>query len=129
MPAVSRASQGNAPYTFFYADMKMANFTGLEASYQPGQWGIWGGILLMACGLYVAFFVVHMRFWAIAVMDEKSGRPVLWVGGAFNKNKERFDERYKALIASVKRELGDNFAEETSAANKDSKREATLAGV
>jgi cytochrome c biogenesis protein len=131
MPAVSRASQGNAPFNFFYADMKMANFTGLEASYQPGQWGIWGGILLMAAGLYVAFFVVHMRFWAIAVMDEKSGKPVLWVGGTFNKNKERFEERYNALIAAVKRELGEDLLEDEPTASKDqkAKRETTLAGV
>jgi cytochrome c biogenesis protein len=129
MPAVNRASQGSSPYTFFYADMKMANFTGLEASYQPGQWGIWGGILLMAAGLYVAFFVVHMRFWAIAVMDEKLGKPVLWVGGTFNKNRERFDERYNALIASVKRELGDQLVQDTANKDKQVQRETTLAGV
>jgi cytochrome c biogenesis protein len=130
MPAVNRISQGeNAPVTFFFTDMKMANFTGLEASYQPGQWGIWGGILLMAAGLYVAFFVVHMRFWAIAVKDEKTGQPVLWVGGTFNKNRERFEEKYTALIAAVKRELGDDMVQDAPEASNEPKREATLAGV
>ncbi len=127
MPAVNRASQGQSPYTFFYQDMKMANFTGLEASYQPGQWGIWIGTLLMAAGLFVAFFMVHMRFWAIAVKDEKQGL-VLWVGGAFNKNRERFEERYNALIAAVRRELGEEGTPGETKTN-DRKSERELARV
>ena len=130
MPAVSRASQGtDNSYTFLFSDMKMANYTGLEASFQPGQWGIWIGTILMAIGLFVAFFMVHMRFWAIVVKDEKQGL-VLWVGGTFNKNRDRFEERYNALIAAIKRELGESD-QPKSANKKDQKaeRETTLAGV
>jgi cytochrome c biogenesis protein len=82
----------------------LANFTGLEVSYEPGQWAVWTGCLLMGIGLVIAFYIIHMRFWAIAVHDEKQGL-VLWVGGAFNKNKERFEDKYKALVAAIEREI------------------------
>jgi len=104
-PRFSALSQGPAsPYTFAYADMKMANFTGLEVSFQPGQWGVWAGVLLMAFGLTVAFFMAHLRFWAMVVDDPKKGL-VLWVGGACNKNKERFETRFKELTSAIREEL------------------------
>lgn len=130
MPRFSRiATEPSLPFTFTFSDAVLANYTGLEVSYQPGQWGVWIGTVLMAFGLFVAFFMVHMRFWAIAVKDEKSGQLVLWVGGAFNKNRERFEERYNALVAAIKRELGNEIQDEPSTTDRKGQRETTLAGV
>jgi len=110
---------------------QLANFTGLEVSYEPGQWAVWTGCLLMGIGLVIAFYVIHMRFWAIAVHDEKQGL-VLWVGGAFNKNKERFEDRYQALVAAIQREIQARESEPPLNINKkekESARETTTVGV
>jgi cytochrome c biogenesis protein len=110
---------------------QLANFTGLEVSYEPGQWAVWTGCLLMGVGLVIAFYVIHMRFWAIAVHDEKQGL-VLWVGGAFNKNKERFEDRYNALVLAIQHEIQVREAEPPLNFNKkekESARETTTVGV
>jgi cytochrome c biogenesis protein len=111
-------------------DGVLANFTGLEVSYEPGQWAVWAGCLLMGVGLVIAFYVIHMRFWAIAVHDDKLGL-VLWVGGAFNKNKERFEEKYEALVDAIGRELRARESEPQleNKSNKESARETTTVGV
>jgi cytochrome c biogenesis protein len=109
----------------------LANFTGLEVSYEPGQWAVWTGCLLMGVGLVIAFYVIHLRFWAIAVHDEKQGL-VLWVGGAFNKNKERFEDRYNALVLAIQHEIQVREAEPPLKFNKkekESARETTTVGV
>jgi len=108
----------------------LANFTGLEVSYEPGQWAVWGGCLLMGIGLVIAFYVIHMRFWVTAVHDEKLGL-VLWVGGTFNKNKERFEERYEALVEAIVRELKVREPEtqlESRIEEQESARETTTVG-
>jgi cytochrome c biogenesis protein len=91
-------------FTFAITKARLANFTGLQVSFEPGHYLVWAGCVLMLGGLVVAFYMIHMRFWAVAVHDEKKGL-VLWVGGAFNKNKERFEERYKELVESIQKEL------------------------
>ncbi len=109
----------------------LANFTGLEVSYEPGQWAVWTGCLLMGVGLVIAFYIVHIRFWAIAVHDDKQGL-VLWVGGAFNKNKERFEDRYNALVSAIQREIQVRESEPKLKINKkdkESARETTTVGV
>lgn len=98
------AQEANTGYMFAITDAKQANFTGLQVSFEPGHYFVWAGCVVMLFGLIVAFYMVHMRFWAIAVHDERKGL-VLWIGGAFNKNKERFEERYKKLIEAVEKEL------------------------
>jgi cytochrome c biogenesis protein len=110
---------------------QLANFTGLEVSYEPGQWAVWTGCLLMGIGLVIAFYVIHMRFWAIAVHDQKQGL-VLWVGGAFNKNKERFEDKYNALVSAIQREIQARESEpllSTNKKQKESARETTTVGV
>lgn len=115
--------------TLRLAGGEMANFTGLEVSYEPGQWAVWAGVMLMFTGLVIAFYVIHMRFWVIAVHDEKKGL-VLWVGGAFNKNKERFEERYNRLVEAIQRELRVREPEpQLGVREKESARETTTVGV
>ena len=47
----------------------------------------------MGAGLFVAFYMVHMRLWIAAVPDA-SGKLVLWVGGQANKNRDRFEQKF-----------------------------------
>ncbi|HWR35228.1 MAG TPA: cytochrome c biogenesis protein ResB [Clostridia bacterium] len=127
MPRVENLAQDDkSAYAFRATDMKMKPFTGLEVSFQPGQWAVWAGVLLMAAGLAIAFYVVHMRFWAVAVNNGDKGT-VLWIGGAFNKNRERFEERYKALVEATRREIEKTQANATP--TQPESRTTTTAGV
>ncbi len=126
-PAYNEYAQGEkSKYSFQYRDMQMGYFTGLEVSHEPGQWLVWAGCLLMGAGLFVAFYMVHMRVWIAAVRDP-NGKLVLWVGGQANKNRDRFEQKFGDLVDDIRTEL-----EAASAAPRPSakeKPELTLAGV
>lgn len=111
------------PFTFQLKDGKLAFYTGLEVSHEPGQWGVWAGCVLMGCGLLVAFYMVHMRFWAVPVA-KPNGELVLWVGGAFNKNRDRFEEFYSQVVDAIREELRTDGSATTKA-----EKEETLAGA
>src|ERR1035438_2957728 len=63
------ADNSKSPYQFHATDLKMAHFTGLQVSHEPGQWAVWSGVVLLGVGLAFVFYVVHMRFWAVPVCD------------------------------------------------------------
>ncbi len=94
----------SSPYDFKYKDLAMGYFTGLQVSYEPGQWAVWAGCILMGIGLMMAFYFVHIRYWAVPVNDGR-GRVVLWVGAAASKNREQFEERFRRLIREIEQEL------------------------
>ena len=99
------ADNSKAPYLLQPKDLKMGHYTGLEVSHEPGQWGVWAGVVLMGIGLAFVFYVVHMRFWAVPVRDERTGRFTLWVGGSSNRNRDAFDQRFTDLVEAVENEL------------------------
>jgi cytochrome c biogenesis protein len=104
-PAYNPAGQGqDADYRFEYRDLQMGYFTGLEVSHEPGQWLVWAGCILMGVGLFVAFYMVHMRVWVVAVPDAR-GKLVLWIGGQANKNKDRFEQKFEEVVESIREEL------------------------
>jgi cytochrome c biogenesis protein len=127
-PAYNNAAQGenNTGYRIDFREMKMGYFTGLEVSHEPGQWLVWAGVLLMGAGLFVAFYMVHMRVWVTAIPDAR-GNLVLWVGGQANKNRDRFEQRFNELVNSIRTEL--EGAEVVPLSAKKQKPELTLAGV
>ncbi|HEU5335066.1 MAG TPA: cytochrome c biogenesis protein ResB [Terriglobales bacterium] len=116
------AHDNKSPYSFQFRDLKMGYFTGLQVSHEPGQWLVWAGCLVMALGLGTAFYLVHMRFWAMVVRDER-GRPALWLGGAANKNRAAFEQRFARLVEDVQAELKQESHARSSA------RQASLASV
>jgi cytochrome c biogenesis protein len=99
------ADNSKAPYQFQATDLKMGHFTGLQVSDEPGQWGVWSGVVLMGIGLAFVFYVVHMRFWAVPIHDAKTGKYRLWIGGSANRNKDAFEQRFNDLVALVQQEL------------------------
>jgi len=126
-PAYNPAAQGEyTKYKFDFRGMQMGYFTGLEVSHEPGQWLVWAGCLLMGAGLFVAFYLVHMRVWITAVTDAR-GNLVLWIGGQSNKNRDRFEQKFNELVDSIRSELEGASAIPFSA--KREKPELTLAGV
>lgn len=122
----------NLPYKFMgpssAKDIDFPAVTGLEVAREPGQWLVWAGCLLMVCGLFVAFYLVHMRLWVTPVVNA-GGKLVLWVGGAANKNKDRFEQKFEEVIDEIRSELKDTPAAPLSAQKQAEEREAELAGV
>jgi Flp pilus assembly protein TadB len=80
----------------------------------------------MGAGLFVAFYLVHMRVW-IAVTTNARGNLVLWVGGQANKNRDRFEQKFNELVDEIRTEL--ESAEVVPLSSKRGKPELTLAGV
>ena len=99
------ADDSKAPYQLQVTDLKMQHFTGLQVSHEPGQWGVWSGVVLLGVGLAFVFYVVHMRFWAVPVCDRKTGKYSLWIGGTANRNRDAFEQNFNDLVASVEEEL------------------------
>ena len=80
----------------------------------------------MGVGLFVAFYMVHMRLWIVAVPDAK-GKLVLWIGGQANKNKDRFEQRFEEVVNSIREEL-DRASNVPRSARKE-EAELTLVSV
>lgn len=99
------ADNSKSPYLLEAADLKMGHFTGLQVSHEPGQWGVWAGVVLMGVGLAFVFYVIHMRFWAVPVHDPKTGKLALWIGGSANRNRDAFEQRFNDLVARIEEEL------------------------
>jgi len=112
------AENASSPYTFDPKDLKTGQFTGLQVSHEPGQWSVWGGVILMSIGLTFVFYVVHMRFWIVPVPDGRGGL-ALWVGGSANRNRDAFEQKFKKLVEEIQKELkaGSVTAEEKPAAS------------
>jgi len=126
-PAYNPAAQGEyTKYKFEFGEMKMGYYTGLEVSHEPGQWMVWAGCLLMGFGLFVAFYLVHMRIWITAVLNPR-GNLVLWVGGQANKNRDRFEQKFNEVVDNIRTEL--EGAEVVPLSAKRKKPELTLAGT
>ncbi len=105
LPAIPGVEENaSSPYQFQAKDLKMGYFTGLQVSHEPGQWAVWAGVVLMGLGLGVVFYFVHTRIWIVPVENAR-GQLVLWVGGAVNKNRDVFEERFRKLVADIQTEL------------------------
>ncbi len=95
---------GESPYTFQVRGLEMGYYTGLQVAYEPGQWAVWAGCILMGLGLIMAFYMVHSRFWVVPVGDSH-GRQVLWVGASASKNRTEFKDRFRRLTETIHAEL------------------------
>jgi cytochrome c biogenesis protein len=100
----------SSPYDFQPKELKTGVFTGLEVSHEPGQWAVWAGVVLMAIGLTLVFYVVHVRYWVVPVKDA-CGNLALWIGGSANRNRDAFEQSFKRLVERIEKELKPNFEE------------------
>ncbi len=103
-PIEGFAENSQSPYQFEAVDLKQGYFTGLEVSHEPGQWAVWAGVICMGLGLTFVFYVAHTRFWAVPVR-QADGRLTLWIGGAANRNRDAFEERFLELATKIESEL------------------------
>jgi cytochrome c biogenesis protein len=103
-PLEGFAENAQSPYQFEALDLKLGYFTGLEVSHEPGQWGVWAGVICMGVGLTFVFYVAHTRFWAMPVR-EANGKLTLWIGGTANRNHDAFEQRFRELAGKIQSEL------------------------
>ena len=74
LPAMDEvADNSKAPYRLEATDLRMAHFTGLQVSHEPGQWAVWSGVVMMGVGMAFVFYIVNKRFWAVPVRDAMTG--------------------------------------------------------
>jgi cytochrome c biogenesis protein len=102
-PEVQQA-KNDSPFTFNITGAKMANFTGLAVSHEPGQWAVWAGCIGMGLGMVLAFYTFHTRWWAQVVSDGRGGL-TLWIGAAASKQREVFEQRFRDVADAVEKEL------------------------
>ncbi len=77
-----------------------AQYTGLQVRKDPGVWVVYLGCMIMALGLYTAFFTGHSRVW-IWVTDDKGGAKVV-IAGSANKNKISFEQKIDKIAKELK---------------------------
>lgn len=94
----------SSPYVFDPKDLKTEVYTGLQVSHEPGQFAVWAGVVLIAVGLTFVFYVVHMRFWVVPVIDAQ-GHRALWIGGTANRNRDAFELKFKKTVEQIEQEL------------------------
>ncbi|HEX8815042.1 MAG TPA: cytochrome c biogenesis protein ResB [Terriglobales bacterium] len=104
----------DAPYQFQPRDVKLAYYTGLEVSHEPGQWAVWSGVVLMGLGLAFVFYLVHVRVWA-APVRQVDGSLVLWIGGTANRNQDVFERRFREVVKEIQSELNSEKGSSTPA--------------
>src|SRR5579871_3922 len=105
LPEIQGISENaSSPYTFEPKDLKTQVYTGLQVSHEPGQWAVWSGVVLMAIGLTFVFYVSHVRFWAVPVVNAE-GKPALWVGGTANRNRDAFEMKFRQLVDGIQKEV------------------------
>ena len=105
----AQQAKNESPYEFAITGAKLANFTGLAVSHEPGQWAVWAGCVLMGFGLLLAFYTYHTRWWAQVVADGQGGL-TLWVGAAASKQREAFDQRFRDVADEVAKQLNETAA-------------------
>lgn len=125
-PEIPDISENSAsPYILEPKDLKTGVFTGLEVSHEPGQWAVWGGVILMAIGLTFVFYVIHIRIWVVPVVDAE-GHTMLWIGGSANRNRDAFEMTFKRFVEQIQKELKPAFVPADSRAESVSR--STIAG-
>jgi cytochrome c biogenesis protein len=85
-----------------FKDLWGSQFTGLQVRKDPGVWLVYLGCLIMAIGLYIAFFMSHARVWIL--MKEEKNTTRLFISSSTNKNRIAFDQKLDKLVKELGRD-------------------------
>jgi cytochrome c biogenesis protein len=88
--------RGGAVYNISLAQR---HATGLKVVKDPGVWIVYIGCALMMVGLYISFFMSHIRIW-ILYQPDKSGS-VISVVGKTNKNTMKLEHVQEKIVAAL----------------------------
>ncbi|MBI5057960.1 MAG: cytochrome c biogenesis protein ResB [Nitrospirae bacterium] len=86
-----------------FADYQGVEYTGLQVSKDPGVIFIYIGSILMAIGLYVAFFISHKKIWINLAHESQGGKgPVrVTVGGNTSRNRLAFEKEIEHILSKA----------------------------
>lgn len=79
--------------------------TGLQVAKDPGVWIVYVGCGLMLIGLYMAFFMSHMRIWLHTLYDNKINKTTVLLAGNANKNRVAFAKKFNDVASTFSRSL------------------------
>ncbi|GER94221.1 cytochrome c biogenesis protein ResB [hot springs metagenome] len=82
-----------------FKDLWGAQYTGLQVRKDPGVWIVYLGCIVMAIGLYAAFFMSHRRIW-INLNEDKNGTRIV-IAVSVNKNKAAFEQKIEKLSGGL----------------------------
>lgn len=87
-----------------FRDLWGVQYTGLLVRKDPGIWLVYFGFILMATGLYGAFFITHNRIW-IRLNEEEDATGISIVSSA-NRNRSALDRKLDRLIEDLTKRGG-----------------------
>lgn len=82
-----------------FKDLWGVQYTGLQVRRDPGVWVVYLGCIVMAIGLYAAFFMSHARIW-IRLREEKNATR-LTIAAFSNKNRIAFNRTLDRLVKDL----------------------------
>ncbi len=85
--------------TVEFQDLWGAQYTGLQVRKDPGVGIVYAGCLIMALGLYIAFFMSHVRIWVL--LREERGITRLMITGSSSKNRIAFEGKIERLAQAL----------------------------
>lgn len=88
-------------YRVEFLDYWGVEYTGLQVSKDPGVVIIYIASVLMAAGLYIAFFMSHKKIW-IKLVPPASGKRdsvSMILGGSASKNKFGFEKEIEGILS------------------------------
>ena len=91
--------RGEAVFTL---NMAQRYATGLQVVKDPGVWIVYVGCGLMMLGLYVSFFMSHIRIWVLYMQGKEGGEIV--VLGKTNKNTMKMERLKEKVINTLLQE-------------------------
>jgi cytochrome c biogenesis protein len=87
-------------YNFELVRFLPSEYTGIQATKDPGVWVVWIGCILMCLGIYVVFFTSHQRIWCR--VEEKNGSFKITLAGSSNKDQVAFSGELEQLYKNMK---------------------------
>jgi len=83
-----------------FLDYWGAEYTGLQVSKDPGVFIIYIASIVMALGLYTAFFLSHKKIW-IRIVPAGKGSVKVNIGGSASKNRLALERQAEHILAGA----------------------------
>jgi cytochrome c biogenesis protein len=82
-----------------FKDLWGAQYTGLQVRKDPGVWIVYLGCIIMAMGLYAAFFMSHSKVWVKISTDK--GNKKIYLSATTNKNRIAFEQKIEKILGGI----------------------------
>jgi cytochrome c biogenesis protein len=93
-------SNRRGPVYFRIKSTNIKEYTGLQVAWDPGVPVVWLACTVMMLGLYIAFFVAHLRIWVRVDLD--SDDTAVLIAGTSNRNPATFEREFENALSDLK---------------------------